>query len=161
MILLLVLVAVILIFAALLFTVTAKLHFHFDSITGALNVTLLWLYPFFRSVISNEDGKMTLSVYLFNGRVYKRKLVTEGSANGSLGNIKGLDLEHVNVSTEYGFSDPYNTGIMCGFIGMLAQLFPITIEALYQNPDFQAREDFISVDASAEMHVGQSLVKLV
>ncbi|MDF2545104.1 MAG: hypothetical protein K0R93_2 [Anaerosolibacter sp.] len=159
MVLLYILTITFLLLAILLFTVASKIIVHFNSTSSDLNVTLLWLYPVLRSVVSSENDSFVLSIYLFNKRILKRQLTI---SKINLQNRKYFSKIHptdIHISAQYGFKDPSFTGLVFGGINMISRFF--TLESLYQSPNFLANDDFINIDASAKLNLGRSLLKFV
>lgn len=159
MILLYLLIITALLLIILLFTVASKLIMHFDTTSSDFNVTLLWLYPFLKSVVSKENDVFVLSLYFFNKRIFRRQLLgTQGSIQNknTLGKIKLTDL---HIAAEYGFIDPYLTGLFHGAISIISKFFPVDV--LYQQPSFWVNDDYIKIDATARVNLGRTILKLV
>jgi len=159
MVLLYLLIITALLLIVLLFTVASKIIVHFDTASSDVNVTLLWLYPVLKSVVSSENGRFVLSVYFLNKRILKRQLKTANRKLQNMNLIKKIKLTDIKINAEYGFKDPYFTGLLFGTINMISIFF--TLESLIQSPDFLVCDDYVHVDASAKLNVGRSLLKLV
>jgi hypothetical protein len=142
----------------LLFTVAAKVIVHFNS-SADLNVILLWLYPILKSVVSSENDSFVLSVYLFNKRIFNRQLAVSKIIMQNKNLLNKINPTDIHINAQYGFKDPYFTGLIFGVINMISRLF--TLESLYQRPNFLAIDDFINIDATAKLNLGRSLLKLV
>jgi hypothetical protein len=151
---------IILILIILLFTVALRIKVVLDTYKSNLNMSFLWLHSFLKALVTIEYSKPMLTMYFLNKKLFKRKLKSGSGA----GKFSGFDLikmanpKHVHVNTNYGFRDPYNTGITCGAISMASQL--INIDSINQNPDFTAAEDYIHIDASAKVNLGSTIIKL-
>lgn len=158
-VLLYVLIIAALLLIILLFTVASKIIVHFDTTTSDLKLTLLWLYPFLKSVVSSENGMFMLNVYLFNKRILKRHIKSSRQEMQNKSFIKKISPTNINISAEYGFKDPYFTALTFSAISMITNFF--TLESLYQNPIFVSNDDYINIDATARLNIGRSLLKLV
>jgi hypothetical protein len=159
MILLYTLIIAALLLIVLLFTVASRIILHFDSTTSDLNLSLLWLYPVLKSVVSSENGRFVLSVYLFNKRILKRHMIRNEENIQNRNFLKKISPTDINISAQYGFRDPYFTALAFGAISMISRFF--TVESLYQVPSFVANDDYVNIDATARLNLGRSLLKLV
>lgn len=158
MVLLYILVITSLLVVVLLFTVAAKVIVHFNS-SSDLNVTLLWLYPILKSVVLSENDSFVLSIYILNKRIFKRQLAVSKINMQNKNLLSNINPTDININAQYGFKDPYFTGLIFGGINMISRFF--TLESLYQRPNFLANDDFINIDATAKLNLGRSLLKLV
>ncbi|MBB6214325.1 hypothetical protein HNQ80_000394 [Anaerosolibacter carboniphilus] len=159
MVLLYILIIAFLLLVVLLFTVASKIIIHFNSASSDLNVTLLWLYPVLKSVVSSENDSFILSIYLFNKRILKRQLTISKINMQNRNFFSKINPTDIHISTQYGFKDPYFTGLIFGGINIISRFF--ALESLYQRPSFLANDDFINIDATAKLNLGRSLLKLV
>ncbi len=159
MVLLYLLLIAVVILLVLLFMVASRIILHFDSTSSDLNLTLLWLYPILKSVISSENDTFTLSIFIFSKRIFKKQLTnnkTKGRNKNLLGKVNPTDI-HINA--QYGFEDPYFTGLAFAAINMIPKF--VSLESLDQRPDFLVSSDFININATAKLNLGQFLLKLV
>lgn len=153
---LILLIAVILLI--LLFTVALNVKIVFDTCKTSLNMTLLWLHSFLKALVTIEDSKPMLTLYLLNKKLFKRRLKTGNGKLSGMDFIKLIDSRDIHVDASYGFRDPFTTGITCGAIN--AALEGINIGFVNQMPDFATDNDYIYLDASAKVNLGSTLVKL-
>lgn len=159
LVLLYVLIIAALLLIVLLFTVASKIIVHFDSAASDFNLTLLWLYPVLKSVVSCENDRFILNVYFFNKRILKRQITINKADMQNRNLLRKIKPTDINIRAQYGFRDPYFTGLMFCAISMISRFF--TLESLYQKPSFLANDDYIKVDATARLNLGRSLLKLV
>lgn len=159
MALLLTLLTIVLLLIVLLFTVKSKVDFIFNSINSDMHVTLFWLYPLLKSVIARENNSLFLTVYLLNKRILTRQLNRKQNLSGNESHLKRLTPTDIHVDTQYGFRDPFVTGLAFSTIALASEYF--NVESLRQKPDFLAINDYISLDATAKLNLGQSLMKLI
>jgi hypothetical protein len=159
MALLLILLTIVLLLIVLLFTVKSKVAFIFNSTNSDMHVTLFWLYPLLRSVITREDNRLVLTMYLLNKRILTRQLNRKQNVSGNESLLKRLIPTDIHVDTQYGFRDPFVTGLACSTITLASEYF--NVESLRQKPDFLAINDYINLNASAKLNLGQSLMKLI
>jgi hypothetical protein len=140
----------------ILLAATLEVIFTLNSNNQNLNLTLLYLCPFLKAVVTNNDTKLILTIYLFNKSILRKALKKgKGKTNG-IELIRQVKPTDINVSTSYGFRDPYITGVACGAINIASQF--INIDSIQHNPDFNAGEDYIYIDATAKVKLGQALV---
>lgn len=159
MILLFVLLMLILLLTILLFTVTSKVNFNFDSVTSDINLTLLWLYPLIRSVIVKKNNEFTLTVYLLNKRIMTKQIKRKQDVSDNKNVLRSLNPTDIHINTQYGFRDPFVTGLTYTAISMVSQFF--NVKSLRQSPDFLTMNDYINLEANAKLNLGNSLIKLM
>lgn len=156
---LLLLVLVILIILA--FTVVLRVAFVLDTDIERVNLTLIWLYPFIKATVENSPSGLLLKVFLFKGKVYEHPLLSEaesGSKNGT-NLLRMAKPENIRVNAKYGFSDPFYTGIAYGAISVAASTMHIA--TVHQHPDFVSGRDYMQMDATAKINLGNLLLKLI
>ncbi len=159
MVLLYILIIAALLLIVLLFTVASKIIIHFDSAASDFNITLLWLYPVLKSVVSWSNDRFILNVYFFNKRILKRQMISGKTDMQNRNLLRKINPTDVNISAQYGFRDPYFTGLAFCAINIISKFF--TLESLYQKPSFLANDDYVEIDATARLNLGRSLLKLV
>jgi hypothetical protein len=159
MALLLTLLTIVLLLIVLLFTVKSKVNLIFDSTSSDMHLTLHWLYPLLKSVVTKENGGFVLTVYLLNKRILTRKINHKRNVSGNKSILRSLNPTDIHIDTQYGFRDPFFTGLACSAITMVSEFF--NVESLRQRPDFLAISDYVSLDATAKLNLGRSLIKLV
>lgn len=158
--------SVILLLIILLFTAALRILFIFDTENANTNVTLLWLPPLLKVILTLENAKPVLTVYIFNKRVYRNTLKSrERSAAkdekyrpGIMELIKITKPNDIHVNAFYGFQDPFATGIACGALNIASQF--INIDSIQHAPDFMVENDYIYLDAAAKVNIGSTLVNL-
>jgi hypothetical protein len=155
---LLILIILISLLITLLFTVDLKVKIVFDTCKTNLSLTLLWLHSFLKALVTIEDSKPMLTLYFFNRRLFKRKLKTGKSKISKTEFMKLIDSSDVHVNASYGFRDPFTTGITCGAFNAASQF--INIDSINQMPDFTTENDYIYLDASANVNLGTTLLNL-
>jgi hypothetical protein len=161
--LLFIILLIVLVIILLLFTVALKVKVVIDTCKTNLNMTLLWLHSFLKALVTIEDTKPMVTLYLLNKKLFKRSLNT-GKDQGkgkfsSMDFVKMVDYRDVHVNANYGFRDPFTTGITCGAINAASQF--INIDSINQIPDFATDDDYIYLDARAKVNVGSTLIKLL
>lgn len=149
-----------LIFIILLFLAVLRIKLVFDTDKSEINMTLLWLDPLVNAFMTLENTMPVLKVYLFKQLVMKRTLSNRGRNNsGGMELVKLSNPKEVHVNVHYGFSDPFTTGITCGAINMASQF--INIASINQIPDFMPENDYIYLDATAKVNLGEALINLL
>ncbi len=159
MIILFLLLITIALLILLLFTVASRIEFHFDSAAARFKLAILWLYPFLKAEVSSEDSGYTLQLFLFNKRILKRIMNVNKKISGNMYDIQRLHPTNIAIKAQYGFQDPYFTGMFCTVISMISQFF--SVDSLSQQPDFLAFDTYINIDATARLNLGRSLLALV
>lgn len=158
MVLISILLTAVLLLIILLFTVKSKVDFIFNSTDSDMHVTLFWLYPLLRSVIARENNGFILTIYLLNKRILTKQINRKQNVSGNKNFLKSLNPTDIHVDTQYGFRDPFVTGLACSAITLVSEFF--NVESLHQKPDFLAISDYINFDATARLNLGYSLMKL-
>jgi hypothetical protein len=143
----------------LLFSAALKIRVILDTDNSDLNMTLLWLQPFFKAVITLEESKPVLVIYLFNRKLYKKVLKLQKKRPSNMNLVRITNPKDIHVKTQYGFTDPSMTGITCGAVNLASQL--INIDEITHIPDFTAYNDYIYFDATAEVNIGSTLINLM
>jgi predicted membrane protein len=159
MTLLFILLTIVILLAILLFTVRSRVNLIFDSTHSDMHLTLFWLYPLLKSVVIRENNGFIMTIYLLNKRVLTKQIKRKQYAKGNKNIIRSLNPTDIHVNTQYGFRDPFVTGLACSAITMASEFF--NVESLHQKPDFLAINDYINLDATAKLNLGNSLMKLV
>ncbi|MFZ5354083.1 MAG: hypothetical protein ACOZCL_15370 [Bacillota bacterium] len=159
MIIVIILLLTIISFGILLFAVASKVTFHFSSTTSDINVTITWLHPFLRSVVTRNSEGTQMFIYLFNKKILKTRLDNKNTTGKNKNIIEKLNPTDISIYTEYGFRDPSITGMTFGAISAASQLLPV--ESISQKADFLTNEDYINVDGTARLNLGRSLVSFI
>lgn len=159
MVLLYVLLSAVLLLLILLFAVKSKVDLVFDSTDSDIHFTLFWLYPLLKSVVTREKSGFVMTVYLFNRKVLTRLLNPKQNVSKKENVLRLFNPTDIHVDTRYGFRDPFVTAMASSAITMASGYF--NVESLNQKPDFLATNDYISLDATAKLNLGRSLLKLI
>ncbi|MCX7710253.1 MAG: hypothetical protein N2484_10450 [Clostridia bacterium] len=154
--LLLGLMILLLVLIILALTIAFRIKLIFSSNNANMSITLLWLYPLLKVVITNIETRMFLQFYLLNRQVFQKPINNNKGNGNNLDLVKEVKPKHVHVNAYYGFRDPFFTGVACGAINIASQF--INIESLSQFPDFLADKDYIYVDATAKVKLGRALL---
>lgn len=153
-------IAILLIMLLFIFAVRIKLVF--DSYETRVYMTLLWLEPFIKARIVIGNYKPMIAIYLFNMRIYKnelKKMKAMKKKDGNIRLVKFASTTDVNIYIKYGFKDPFITGITCGAINMASQF--LNIDSFVNFPDFITEDDYIYFDATANINIGKTFIKLI
>mgnify|MGYP000061584500 CR=1 FL=1 len=146
----------------LLFIIALKVRLVCNTENNAIGMWLIWLEPLIKAFVTVDDSIPVMEVYLFDRRIFKKRLK---SSIKSIGKQKGWELvklsnpKDVNINLQYGFRDPFTTGIACGAVNMASQL--INIDSMVHKPDFLALRDYIYLDATAKVNIGSAFVRLL
>ncbi len=153
-----VLIIAIIVLVLLLVFAAAKMVFTINSDKEQMDLTVLWLYPFLKIAVKNQDSKSVLTVYVFNRSII-RSVLKDRDRRGKLNIIRSLKLRDIYIDAGYGFRDPAITGVTCGAINAVSRF--INIDSLQHRPDFFAVNDYINLNASAKFSVGTVLINLL
>lgn len=158
-----ILLLLVIIFIVLLFKYAVRVKLVFDTDKSDMRVAAQWLEPFVKVFLSIENDRPVLKVLVFNKVLFDKKIKKNPSNRTKEENkqrltdlIRQVKLREVNVNLRYGFSDPYNTGILCGALSSASQF--IGIDQLSYSPDFTAATDYIYLDATAKFNPGRALL---
>ncbi len=154
--LILFIIVVIAILTILLFLFALKINLIFNSDKPDINMTLLWLYPFIRVLVTIENAIPVIQVYLFNKFILKKAIKQEMKKHKGMDIVKITNPTDIQVNVQYGFRDPFTTGIACGVISAASQL--INIDYVNQIPDFISTNDYIYLNATAKVNLGSALI---
>lgn len=151
------LIVLILLFMVILtFTAILKVAFTLDTERENIQLTLLWLYPFMKVTAESNDDAPLLSVYLFNKRVYGRKISLKKTGTRNADFVKSVSPSDVHFDISYGFRDPFITGITCGAIHAASEY--MSFVSIKQSPDFVANNDYVYMDATAKVNIGNTFI---
>ena len=143
----------------LLFKIRMHIQLKYHSDESNINVTLVWLEPFIKALVTIEDLNIYLKLYIFDKLIINRKLKKQQTKLQGLDLIKKTDPQDVHVNVQYGFRDPFMTGISCGLINFTSEF--IDVESMNQIADFMARDDYIFLDATTNINIGSTLLKIL
>lgn len=140
----------------LLFSVAVKAFLSFDTKNEAVRVVLLWLYPFIKITAEKNRSLPLLKVYLFNKKVYSKTVRIKSTDGKSIDLIKAASASDIQVDLDYGLSDPFAVAMACGSLGSVSEM--VNIAEIRQRPDFLPDEDFIHLEASANINAGDTVL---
>lgn len=143
----------------LLFLVPLKTNLVFDTNKSKLQLTALWLHPFITALVTLENSTPVLNLSIFGKHVLKKKVIKKTGISLNFEYMRILRPQNIQLSIRYGFCDPFDTGITCGAVNMVSQL--INISFFENNPDFLADNDYIYLNASAKVFMGQALIRII
>lgn len=158
-ILLILITSSLVIITILLFKMALHIRLKYHSNESSINVSLVWLEPFFKAFIIIKDLDIYLKLYLFDKLIFNRKLKKQKTKSRGLNLVKKADPQNVHVDVQYGFRDPFMTGISCGLMNFTSEF--IDVESMNQVPDFMASDDYIQLDATANINIGSTLLKML
>jgi hypothetical protein len=145
-------------FIILMFTISLRARFIFDTEEPNMYMTLFWLPPLFKAVIEITNTKPVLTLVILKKRLLSKTLRSKKQhLNTQL--IKKVAPKEFVINAYYGFRDPFSTGIATGFLSAISSLADMA--AVKHCPDFTASRDYIYVDASAKINIGTALLNLL
>lgn len=142
-----------------LFTFALRIKLVFNSNNEEFDMTIFWIRPLFKGFISMVDTKPILTIFLFGKEIFKKVFLVAKRPQNKLDYWEITSPKDINVTANYGFKDPFLTGITCAAINIATQF--INIDSINNNPDFATSSDYIYLNASANINLGSSLVKLL
>lgn len=149
-------VVLLLLAVVLLFSVAVKAFLSFDTKSEAVSLVLLWLYPFIKITAEKKTSLPRLKVYIFNKIVYSKDIDIKGTDGKSIDLIKAASASGIQVDLDYGFNDPFSTAIACGSLGSVSELAKFA--EIKHKPEFLPEEDFIHLEASADINAGDTVL---
>lgn len=152
-------IAILAILIILLFIVPLKTDFVLDTDNSIIQATALWLHPFIMARVTLENSTPVLNIHVFGKHLIKKKLNKNMSKGHSLEYLGAIEPEDIQVSTRYGFSNPFDTGITCGAVNMVSQL--ININTFENQPDFLADKNYVYLNASAKIYMGSAIMRIL
>ncbi len=140
----------------LAFVIALKIAFTLDTRKEDMKLVLFWLYPFIKITAEGSMTSPLITVYLFKKKVYGGMMDAQGQIGRKTGIIKAASASDIRMDIDYGFRDPYVTGITCGSINAASEI--ANFAELNQNPDFITDEDYIRLDATAKVNIGNTIL---
>jgi hypothetical protein len=125
-------------------------------------LTLSWLKSFIKGFVKTDEGKLILTVYLFNRKILTKKLPSNKKKPSNLSNLKlirCIKFDNLTLKTSYGFEDPSTTGMLCGAINIISEY--IDINNSCNNPDYSTDFDHFDIYILAEINLTHSLLNLI
>ena len=151
-----VLLLILLFAVVLVFAVALKIAFTLDTKKEDIKLVVFWLYPFIKITAEGSVATPLLTVCLFKKKVYGSRINTRPQTSRGTGIIKAASASEIRMDIDYGFRDPYITGITCGSINAASRLADFA--ELRHNPDFVTDEDYIRLDAAANVNIGHTIL---
>ncbi len=140
----------------LAFLIDLKIKLVFNSEKSDIKMSLLWLSPLIKAFVSMKNSLPILNIYLFNRLVLKKTIKRRNKKSRDMNLVQLVNPRDIHVDVQYGFKDPFETGIACGVINIASQF--INIDSIKQTPDFVSTDDYIYLDATAKVNLGTALV---
>lgn len=109
--------------------------------------------------VTLDDYKPYLRIYLFKNRIYKTRLRKKKETGNSLLWLKSADISNVKADVSYGMKNPFATAVAGGALGIISGF--IHIGEMNMRPDFFADSNYLKIDASAEVVLGNTIVNFV
>jgi hypothetical protein len=150
-----------------IFPIKVAASFNSEQYTN-MHILLTWLNPILRALISKQDNKVTLTVYLFGNKILGKSLnftdkeamrLKEKDRSYYIDMAKSIKINHAKLYSSYGFSDPALTGIICGLMDFITRY--INLQYLYNNADFFTDHSYFNVNAEADINVMVSLFRIL
>lgn len=157
--LILLLLIIIAVFITLLFIESIRIKLFLDTDKTVMNMTVFWLYPFVKLLINLENSIPVIHFYVFNKQLFTKTLKKKKRKHNGIELVKIIKPKDIYVNAKYGFYNPFTTGIACGAINVAQQF--INIDSFRHYPDFTTENDYIYLDASAKVNVGQAFINLL
>lgn len=158
MIITVIILGILALFIFMIFTISLRARFIFDTEDSNMYMTLFWLPPLFKAVVEVTDTKPVLTIIVLNKRLLSKTLKNK-KQHLDTQIIKKVSPQEFVINAYYGFKDPFSTGIATGMFSAISSL--VDIASVRHCPDFTASKDYIYVDASAKINLGTALLKLL
>jgi uncharacterized membrane protein len=121
---------------------------------STMKVSFACLYPIFLATVNMENRCPCLSIYFLKMRLFTSKLVRERVSN-TIRVLNAIKISNFELSTSYGFSDPFVTALVSGMLGIISSF--VSICNLDLKPNFISDEYYVILDASANIKVGHTI----
>ena len=141
----------------LIFTQLLAVSFLFDTNNNDMHVSMHWMYPFLKITVRMENSTPQISAYVFKKRILSKAV--QKKANKDISMLKAFKLQDVHITAYYGLNNPFSFGILCGVIEFIKALFPI--EVLEQYPELMPLNEYVLIEARANLNIGKTLVNFV
>ncbi len=151
-----ILVVILLLAVLLLFSVAVKAFLSLDTTNEAVRLVLLWLYPFTKITVEKNRSLPLMKVYFFNRMIYSKAIKMKAADGKSIDLIKAASASGIQVDLDYGFSDPFAVAMACGSLGSISEM--ANIAEIRQRPVFLPDEDFVHLEASADINAGDTIL---
>jgi hypothetical protein len=134
-----------------------KVNIVFNSDDAEMNMVLIWIKPLIKAEVYLKDTRLMLKVFLFNKKIMHRPLRRAKQENKGTGIVKFAEPEDVHMNVQYGFRDPFVTGIACGAVNASSQF--INIDSFKETANFLTDKDYIYLNADAKVNLGLMFVR--
>lgn len=121
---------------------------------NTMKVSIACFYQIFMATLDMENRCPSLSVYFLKRRLFTSRLLREKASNTKR-ILNALKISNLKLSTSYGFRDPFVTGLVSGMLGILSSFASIC--SLQLKPNFMSDEQYVILDASANIKVGHTI----
>lgn len=105
------------------------------------------------------DGAVWLSVFLFNNRIYNKKLQKQKKKGNSLTWLRSVVILNKKADIYYGMKNPFSTGVASGALGFVSGF--LNFDEIEIHPDFFSTEDYLHARGSAEIILGNTISNYV
>lgn len=144
----------------LLFGVPIVLYFTFDTNREIMRLSVYWLRPFIKATVKMADFKPTVTVFIFNKRVYSKAIERKQAHKYDWRSLPAaLKLKETKIKTRYGMSNPFSTGIFCGAVETLRAM--LGLDNFEHHADFLSENEFVFIEAQSKLNIGKTLFNLL
>lgn len=127
---------------------------------NGIDAEIKCLYPLLKILVETREDIPFMNVYLFKKKFYEARLFKKGVSKKRAIDVrrllKAVSVKNINISTSYGFEDPFTTGIVYGAVNIAAPF--LNVERIELTPDFTSNEIYFDVNAHANFYLGQTIV---
>ncbi|MHB1314311.1 MAG: hypothetical protein ACYCX2_02350 [Christensenellales bacterium] len=124
---------------------------------SGINAEAYYLYPLCRISLQTKGDTPEVTLRVFGLLVYKSKLHRpKKTTRKEFAFVKSAALSDIAVDAYYGLHSPFMTGIFCGAFSMFSRFF--NIDSFSQHPDFIAEDEYIYVEASANINLWHTML---
>lgn len=131
-------------------------------------LSITWLSPFLKGLITNKNNHITLVLYLFEKEVLEKRLTNKkalsnrtafGRYRDYIKLARSLRVANSRIYASYGFDNPALTGVVYGAISMVSQY--IHLNEFYNNADFISEHSYFNINAYMEINAARSILKIL
>ena len=125
-----------------------------DTDRTEFGLVFYWMYPFVRARVTMLEYTPLLTVYLFNIRVFRKKLKVKAGKTQTP-SLQSIALSDISLTTCFGLESPFFTGILSGMAELIEGTFQNAAIRAY--PDFLSEREYLTVQGSAKLNIGKTI----
>ncbi|SHH88530.1 hypothetical protein SAMN02745823_01358 [Sporobacter termitidis DSM 10068] len=144
--------------ALAIFLIPVKISSHLDVSMADVYTKATW--SFIKAELKLIGDQAFLRIFLFNMKVFSRFINRKRKKHrrSAVQILKALKLNHTALDINYGFNEPYLTGIFFVILNFIASIFNKAEVGLY--PEFLPDAEFLRIKAKTNLNIGKTIINL-